>query len=215
MSVRQDWIPVGPRKDLNIERDPSPVGGGFINAGGWKIVWHITVSPWLTVDSMVRVLKQKRAEPHLVIGGRPGFKFPVVVQLLPFSAFGRALAHPAGTPETNRARCIQVEICANPGNVHEQGKKFQDQVGAWDEVTYKALANLSHMIHWRVPDIPVTMPRPFAKPVRYTPNGFVRAKGHVGHCHVPHNDHFDPTRDFKGSHLIKLIKNMPEKGYQL
>jgi hypothetical protein len=66
---------------------------------------------------MVNVLQTKGAEPHFVIGGRPGVKHPVVVQLVALDKAGRSLAHPPGTRETNRAgdRTIQVEVCARPG----------------------------------------------------------------------------------------------------
>jgi hypothetical protein len=112
------WLPKGPHDDLNIEHAPGRSAGAF-TGGGWKLCWHITVSPWVAVDSMVSVLKAKGAEPHLVIGGRPGFKFPVVVQLLPFNQAGRALQHTL-PQETNRANTIQVEICARPGNLRER-----------------------------------------------------------------------------------------------
>jgi hypothetical protein len=112
------WLPTGAHSDLNVEHAPGRSAGAF-TGGGWKLCWHITVSPWVAVDSMVSVLKNKGAEPHLVIGGRPGFKFPVVVQLLPFNQAGRALQHTL-PQETNRANTIQVEICARPGNVRER-----------------------------------------------------------------------------------------------
>lgn len=108
------WLPEGAHHDLNIEHDRGQDAGRF-TGGGWKLCWHITVSPWMSVDSMVRVLKDKNAAPHLVIGGRPGFRFPVVVQMLPFNRAGRALANTGAPGETNRANVIQVEICARPG----------------------------------------------------------------------------------------------------
>lgn len=116
-AIDRRWLPVGAHTDLNIEHSYGQ-GAGAFTGGGWKLCWHITVSPWMAVDSMVSVLKAKNAAPHLVIGGRPGFRFPVVVQMLPFDEAGRALAHPSG-PETNRANTIQVEICARPGNLRE------------------------------------------------------------------------------------------------
>lgn len=109
------WLPKGHHWDLHIEHDRSGDAGPF-TGGGWKLLWHITVSPWVSIDSMVRVLKDKGAEPHLVIGGRPGTQHPVVVQLVPFNRAGRSLANnQADGYATNKANVIQVEICARPG----------------------------------------------------------------------------------------------------
>jgi hypothetical protein len=111
------WLPEGAHSDLNIEHSRGQ-GSGSFTGGGWKLCWHITVSPWASVDAMVSVLKSKNAAPHLVIGGRPGWQYPVVVQMLPFNEAGRALEHVL-PQETNRANTIQVEICARPGNVRQ------------------------------------------------------------------------------------------------
>lgn len=111
------WIPTGAHRSMNIERKPSPATGPFNRGTGYGFCIHITVSPWMAVDSMVRVLKDKGAEPNLVIGGRPGYTFPVLVQLLALNQWGKALAHPGGTPDTNRAAGPQIEICARPGNL--------------------------------------------------------------------------------------------------
>lgn len=256
------WIPEGPRRDLNVEHSKGE-DAGAIGGGGPKLVWHITVSPWMAVDSMVRVLRDKNAAPHFVIGGRPGFRFPVLVQMLALNRAGRALAHPSG-PETNRANCVQVEICAVPGNARvsraDRGdpatqlftmpdlelpedlmraaakadngsdaersavlddielcmsetsslaRGFNSGVAAWGEDTYKALANLTRMISaGKVPRkfIPMDLARKFTNTDRFSGTGFVKAKGHCGHMHVPGNTHFDPTTAFEGSHLIRLAK---------
>lgn len=116
MSV-SPWLPEGAHTDLNIEHHPSPATGPYMAGAGLGILWHITVSPWLAIDAMISVLKAKHAEPQLAIGGRPGFKFPVVAQFLPLNQWAKALAHPAGTPETNKAGWVQIEICARPGNL--------------------------------------------------------------------------------------------------
>lgn len=109
------WLPEGHHWDLHIEHRESGNAGPFVTDAGWKITWHITVSPWGAVDSMVDVLRAKGAEPHFVIGGRKGRKHPVVVQLVPLNRAGRSLRNNSIPGETNRARNIQIEICANPG----------------------------------------------------------------------------------------------------
>lgn len=184
------WLPEGPHWDLNIEHSQLDDAGPF-TGGGWKLTWHTTESQRESVDAMFRVLRDKRAAPHVVIGWRAGHRFPVAIQMIPFNRAGRALAHPSG-PETNRANTIQVEICGRAAESND-----------WDVNWYKALSNLANLIEHRVP-IPTKRPRRFPGE-RYTGAGYVRAEGHVGHCHVPGNDHWDPGR-FRGTTLIRLMK---------
>jgi hypothetical protein len=58
-------------------------------------------------------------------------------------------------------------------------------------------------------DIPTKCPRSFSNPKRFTPEGYVRVKGHHGHMHVPGNDHGDPTTAFKGATLCNYIERAP------
>lgn len=192
------WLPEGHHYDLHIERDRAEDAGEF-TGGGWKLCWHITVSPWESVDSMVRTVKAKRAAPHFVIGGRAGRKHPVVVQLIPLNLAGRTLKNP-GPGQTNRANTIQVEVCATPASVAEWKR---------DGWQYKALGNLAALIDHRV-DIPRTLARRFSDTRRYaSTTTYERARGHLGHMHVPGNDHIDPTTKFQGNSLIRAIRNAP------
>lgn len=240
------WLPRGRHWDMHIEHDSrAGNGAGAFTGGGWKLDWHITVSRWGSIDAMVDVLHDKSAEPHFVIGGRAGTKLPVVVQLLPLNVAGRSLQHPAGTPETNRANAIQVEICAEPGDVFRAGlpdarglfrlpqvdvarirdfdegdlcmlespetaRSFRSGVDAWTDDTYKALANLAELVRHRV-DIPTRLARSFQNTKRFTPAGFVRVKGHLGHMHTPNNVHVDPTTGFKGDRLMKFMASAPNR----
>lgn len=196
-AVDRRWLPRGHHWDLHIEHFPQ-IGAGTFTGGGWKLCWHITVSPWMSVDAMVSTVVAKRAEPHFVIGGRKGTEHPVVVQLLPLDEAGRSLRH-TFPPQTNRANVIQVEICATP-----------ETVKGWTDWTYKALGNLAGLIEHRVP-IPTRCPRSFTNTKRFTPTGYVRVKGHHGHMHVPGNDHWDPSTAFKGETLCKFIRSAPNE----
>src|SRR4051812_34946159 len=184
------WLPTGAHWDLNIEHKPLEDAGEF-TGGGHGLVWHTTESERESVDAMWHVLRAKNAAPHVVIGWREGFRYPVAIQCIPFHRAGRALAHPSG-PETNRANAIQVEICG-------RAAESQD----WDDNWYKALANLAGLIGHRV-DIPESCPRPFPG-TRYSGPGFFNAKGHVGHCHAAGNDHVDPGH-FRGAKLVRYVK---------
>ena len=114
--MASNWIPTGFHDKLGLHVERDKVSTGSFATGRPATVWHITVSPWMRVDSMARVLHDKRAEPHLIIGGRAGTQRPVVIQFVGFNQFGKAMANLVGGVETNRAgQKIQVEICANPG----------------------------------------------------------------------------------------------------
>src|SRR4051812_48636045 len=106
--ARNMWLPEGAHTSLNIEHHPAPATGPYMPGAGLGMLWHITVSPWFAIDPMIRVLLDKGAYPQLVIGGRPGYKFPVLAQMLPLNQWGKALEHPSGTPETNKAGWVQV-----------------------------------------------------------------------------------------------------------
>lgn len=210
VSAMQDWegwwLPEGHVYDLHVEHRPLESAGPF-TGGGNKWGWHITVSGWNTLDMIWGVLRDKRAAPHLIIGGRPGVKHPVVIQCIPFNQAARALAHPSG-PETNRADIIQVEICANV-----------DDVPRFDERgLYKAFANLVKLTNIRTPntrEVPRRLARSFQNTDRFGGQQFVDEQGHCGHMHVPGNSHFDPTTEFMGGRLMDRLENIPDGGYEL
>jgi hypothetical protein len=97
------WLPEGAHWDLNIEHAQLPDAGEF-TGGGHKLVWHTTESERESVDAMWRVLRDKNAAPHVVIGWRDGFKYPVAIQCIPFNRAGRALAAPVRAGDEPRER---------------------------------------------------------------------------------------------------------------
>jgi hypothetical protein len=128
-------LPKGHHWDLHIEHQLAPDNAGAFTGGGWKFLIHITVSPWGAIDSMVNVLNAKRAQPHLVLGGRKGVQHPVLVQMLPFDVAGRALQNNMSDGyQTNRANVIQIEICASPGRTYRNLDALgttPEGLGAW------------------------------------------------------------------------------------
>jgi hypothetical protein len=197
------WLPEGPHWDLNIEHHPLKGGTGSFDKGGWKLVAHTTEPPdsvagfgFETLDSVDRQFLAGGGTPHLAVGYRKGFRFPSVYQYLPFDEYAKTLEHPGGTPETNRANAIQVEICGRAA-----------QSGEWGENYYKALANVYVLISRRT-HVPLRLGRRFRNTDRFTPQGWIDAKGLVGHMHAPNQPqrHSDPGVHFKGSHLVHLAK---------
>jgi hypothetical protein len=187
------WLPEGPHWDLNIEHHPSGDAGPF-TPGHPKIVLHTTESPQQWIDGAIRQFAtQGVGTPHLSIGYREGFRFPVVAQFIPFHRTAKTLEHPNGTPETNRARAVQIEICGRAA-----------ESNGWDLNWYRALANMLLLTQHRF-EFPTKRPRSFPG-IRYTGKGWIGASGIVGHCHAPNQTqgHTDPGR-FDGRKLIRLM----------
>jgi hypothetical protein len=191
----KNWLPEGHHWGLKIEHRRLPDAGVF-TGGGHKLIWHTTEGAG--IDSMWRVLRDKNAAPHFIID--PGGGDAPVYQCIPLNRAGRALEHPSGTPPTNTANCIQVEIV-------DYAKNAAD----WGHVIYRDLGALAALIDHRF-DIRRGY-RPFTVPAKkVTPAGFVRATGHMGHSHVPNNSHWDPGK-MNGSALMRAIADA-EKRYK-
>lgn len=185
------WLPEGELKSwgLTVLKKKPGKGAGSFTGGGWKICWHTTQGGSMT--SVVRTLREKGADVHAVFDPLNGR----LTQLLPFDTAGRGLAHPTG-PETNRANVIQVELIGFSAVAEAQrvGAPVARAVPKWGRDEYRRLAALAVLIEHRH-----AVPRhaaPFHRPVRMGGAEFVRFAGHVGHCHVPNNDHFDPGTGF-------------------
>lgn len=185
--MNEQWLPEGRHWGLKIEHRPLPDAGPF-TGGGHKLIWHTTEGPG--IDAMWRVLRDKSAAPHFVID--PGGGDAPVYQCVPLDRAAKALEHPPGTPETNRANAIQVEIVG-----------YAKDAESWGHVIYRDLGALAALVDHRF-DIRRGY-RPFTVPARkVTPQGFVRATGHMGHSHVPNNSHWDPGR-MSGPKLMRAI----------
>jgi hypothetical protein len=170
-------LPSGEHWGLSISVETVPTGA-YAPATP-KLVWHTTEGTGF--DAMVRVLTEKAAQPHVVIDPHSGR----VRQMILLDQYARALEHPAGTPETNRAHCVQVEICG-----------FAKDSATWPAVYYEHLGALAVLLEHRQ-DVARVSNYPFSTtPHRIAPASFASAQGHLGHEHVPSQPagHWDPGR---------------------
>lgn len=188
MTVDKLWIPTGTPYGLRVLKDRMEDAGQF-TGGGWKLVWHTTEGS--SLQGAIDTLRARRSAPHFVIDPRTGR----CVQTIPLNRAARCLQH-IGPEETNRARAIQVEVVG-----------FAAHSGEWPESHYRRLAMLALLIEHRVP-IPRRMAAglTFSNPRKLTGVGFVRAAGHLGHIHVPGNNHTDPGTGFRGALLRRLME---------
>lgn len=194
------WLPEGHHWDLHIEHVRSSNNAGGFTGGGWKWVLHTTEGG--TVSSNTNLLVNRNT-PHFLFGKEAGRKHFTVIQFLPFNLAGKTLQNDSGDGyQTNRANAIQMEDV-----------NFTAQIPNWDEVRYKAYANLLTLIQHRVP-IPSKAPMDFSSKTKLSDKGWVEAAGVVGHMHAPDNDHGDPYR-FREGFLLELMEDMPSGGYAL
>lgn len=173
------WLPSGTHWGLTITHHPLKDWGPLDPNAGDKAIWHTTEGSWRSAYDVF--LRQPGIAPNVMIE----FTLQRVVQFSPLNHTSGALEHPPGTPETNAAGCRQIEICGTAANSQN-----------WDQSMYDDLGALAVLIEHRT-GIPRQNHHKFAhqgQARRLTPAGFVRAKGHLGHEHVPNqpSGHWDP-----------------------
>jgi hypothetical protein len=161
-----------------VERIPLEDAGAFVT-GRPKLVWHSTEGS--TIESAVGEYRLKRAAPHFTIDPAKDR----IVQHISIHNAARALEHRDGTPETNKASAVQVEIV---GNAH-------DMAG----LTGRELESLTRLARWieRNAGVPSActvefVPFPNGVPKRLEGQRWLDYSGHCGHMHVPFNAHEDP-----------------------
>jgi hypothetical protein len=144
-----------------------------------KLCWHSTEGS--TIAGAIDAYRQKRAAPHFTIDPARDR----IVQHISIFKAARALEHPPGTSETNRARTVQVEIVGRADHMRQ--------------LTPAQLKSLARLARWieRNADVPSRcdvefVPFPSGVPKRLPGRKWLDYSGHLGHMHVPSNDHEDP-----------------------
>ena len=161
-----------------VERVVLPDAGEHVT-GRPKLVWHSTEGS--SIEGAIAAYRAGNAAPHFTID--PGSDR--IVQHISVHRAARALKHPTGTVETNRARAVQVEIVGN--------------AAAMGGLSAAELASLARLARWieRNADVPRKctvefVPFPSGVPKRLMGEAWLDYTGHCGHMHVPSNDHEDP-----------------------
>lgn len=186
---RQDAL----RRKVHVDVPPAPGGwhpdavrirysGGRFTTGKPKIVWHTTEGSSLP--------SYAGSAPHITFDPKTG----KIYQHMPLYEAAKALKHPPGTPETNNARAIQVELIAySDANLARRQGHSDRAVENLTLADYKRIAELARWIekHANVPRKSSVEFKVGAR--RLSPQEFVNYTGHLGHSHVPHNDHWDPA----------------------
>lgn len=187
--IDDNWLPVGLHWGLTITHNDIGETGRMPGGEGQKTVLHTTEGP--TFAGADETLRQNGDEPHFLLDPKTG----KVVQYIALSQLGKALQHPPGTPETNRANAVQIEMVG-----------YAADTPKWTTTQLTHVAALCSLISHRT-GVRQRAPVPFhaaglAK--RLNPYAWQYAEGYYGHEHVPNNDHEDPGA-FPISQMFNLM----------
>lgn len=170
----RDWHP-------NAKRVPITTAPVLtFTGGGRKLVWHTTEGS--SAEGAFGAYRNAGVAPHFTIALVNGRR--KLYQHIPLSKAASALRHPSG-PDTNRANAIQVEIVG-----------FARQSPHWDPQMYHYLRLLALFVN-REFGVPMAEHVNWQSPRRLTGAEFFKYSGHIGHMHVPGNDHSDPGAGFR------------------
>jgi hypothetical protein len=159
---------------------PLPWSAGPYVAGPFKIVHHTTEGS--TAAGAFNTYRQRHDIPHFTVDDQ------TIYQHLDTDVAATALAHPAGTVETNKHSAIQFELVGFAGK--PKNKASLKNVGLlcrWIESTH---------------GVPAVWPNGFPNPPKNgkdpghhnrNETNWTTKSGHYGHCHVPVNVHWDPA----------------------
>jgi N-acetylmuramoyl-L-alanine amidase len=155
---------------------------GAHTGGGHKIVWHTTEG--FSAEDAITTFHQTTDWPHFTFEYKNGRVR--LFQHMPLSAAARALEHPSGTAETNRANAIQVELVG-----------FAKDTPTWPAGQYAAIAELARWIerNFNVPRTCDVTFVPVGTERRLSGREFVDYGGHCGHQHAANQNsqhHTDP-----------------------
>ena len=187
------WLPTGSHWGLNISHEPRPDAGGFVPSTP-KLIWHTTEGT--NFDGARSTLIGNGDEPHFLVSADGA----TVRQFIPLNRSSKSLMHPSGTPETNRAHCVQIEACG-----------FASDSGNWRDAKMMRLAALAVLIEHRT-GIERRTHVSWQNPRRVPASSFAGIGGHLGHMHVPNNNHVDPGTGFMIGKLFDMMAQA-EKRY--
>ena len=154
-----------PKAIRNQVASPLPF---LVGGGADKLVWHTTEGSSLPGYS--------GSQPHFTLD----FKRGLLYQHVPITGGSYALRNLPGGVETNRANCVQVELVG-----------FAREAHTWSDDHYAQIAALARFIE-RNTHVPRSCSVTFRSTASVKVPNWIGYEGHIGHQHVPENDHWDP-----------------------
>lgn len=142
--------------------------GAFLNVPA-KLVWHTTEGFGLPAYS--------GSHPHFTLDPASGKLW----QHIPVTSGAMTLKNASGGVETNRAHAIQVELIG-----------FAGETPDWPASDYREVAELARWIEKHTAVKRRCSVRFEARHHSLSGQEWLDYSGHIGHQHVPENDHWDP-----------------------
>lgn len=184
-----------------FEQKAASVPGGTFDGSPIRLVLHTTEGG--SIEGAVAAFAKTGSWPHFTVDPEKQRR----QQHYPLSTSARALAHPKGSPETNRSGAIQVEIVGFAKDSHKWPAEVLEWLGR----------EVVEPIHNAL-DFKLTYP-PFVgveagtiatvnAAQRFTWAEWDDFNGVCGHQHVPGNDHWDPGR-LDIAHVVAAV-NAPD-----
>jgi hypothetical protein len=171
------WIP-------GFEVIAADRAGGTYDGSPWRLVLHSTEGG--SVDGAVDAYRSHGGWPTFTVDPVSGRR----VQHYDTDTAARALAHPSGTPATNNANAVQVEIV---GYAERSMPYLTDSQLDW--LGGQVVAPIRHAAPFAL-TAPRFVPYPDSygayAPQRFPWPQWSSFGGVCGHEHVPGNDHGDP-----------------------
>lgn len=178
--MSEQWYPLATR---DVLKD----AGGYLDGYQWRGVLH-TTEGGSYAGARAAYVKNNSA-PHFTVSFEGGtFK---VWQHIPLNKAARALAHPAGTVETNRARCIQIEIVGRASTAGTLQREYLNGIGRLMRWIESNTGISRSALDFRSDKEGIVLARD-TSPIRLSPTVWKNYSGWCGHQHVPHNNHWDP-----------------------
>lgn len=159
------WMP-------GAERRPRASAGRFASGYTPRGLLHKTEG----TGDPTSTLDRNGDHPHstVMINGH-------IIQYIPLNLSAKALVH-SGFPETNRARCVQVEIVG-----------LEDGAAPWPPAQLTALRNWMRFVEANAGVERASHVKWGANgEFRLSANAWISVKGWVGHQHAVENNHIDP-----------------------
>lgn len=163
------------------KRAAYPDAGPYALSAPPKLVWHTTEG--------VGLPRYSGSAPHFTLDPKTGELW----QHVSIDRASMALLHPPGTVHTNHAHAIQVELIGSAKDTP-----------TWPDFYYRNIAKLARWIEANA-GVPRRCTVEFRVGVpRLGSTAWVAYSGHLGHEHVPANEHWDP-----GAFKIDKVLDLP------
>lgn len=166
----------------NAEKVELPNSGSMYTTP-WRGVLHTTEGA--TAAGAIAAYRRNYSAPHFTVTFEGGsFK---VYQHIALDKAARSLKNALGGVQTNRTRCIQIEIVGEATHISTISDQYLNGIGS--------------LMRWIETNTQIQRTAPMFKPypssygnngVRFTAAQWNEFNGWCGHMHVPENDHGDP-----------------------